>query len=161
MGPVEVQCGLGLVAGGEGTFQDQEFLHDASPHQVFLDDALEDARVAFAIPGALGIDYRDGPTLADAEAVGLGAIDPPQLREAELLEPALQVAPGFQGSFPVAALGLGLVGAQEDVPTDPGDPQGLRLLPLAGLEVVDRYTSRAPWTRPTIFAPGSSRIPER
>jgi hypothetical protein len=110
--------------------EDEMILHRTPPDQMLLDDALEHGRVAPAIPRSLRIDHGDGPPLTDAEAVGLGAIDPTPLREPQLLEPALEVLPGRDGAIALRALGFGLVGAEEDVPADAGDAEGLGLGPL-------------------------------
>jgi hypothetical protein len=43
--------------------------------QMLLDDALQNGRVAGAVPCALGIDNRDRATLANTETVGLCSKD--------------------------------------------------------------------------------------
>ena len=75
-----------------------------------------DRRIAFAVPGAFGIDDRNRAALADAQAVGLGAQDAALLRQPELLQPPLQKVPGRQPAFLVAALRRGLIAAEKDVP---------------------------------------------
>ena len=94
---------------------------DAARNQVVLDDALEHRRIAFAVPGAFGIDHGDRAAFADAQAVGLGAQDAALVREAELLQPALQELPGRQPALLLAALRRGLVAAEKDVPPRDGD----------------------------------------
>ena len=42
---------------------DQVFLDDVPADQVLLNDPLEYRRVAVSVPGALGIDHGDWPTL--------------------------------------------------------------------------------------------------
>jgi len=66
------------------------------------------------IPDALGINQRDGATIADAQAIGARAIDPVQ--QAKLFQAPLQIVPRLQTSLFAAALGFGLVGAEKDVP---------------------------------------------
>src|SRR5688572_636991 len=92
---------------------------------MLLDDPLQYGRVAGTVPGAFGIDDRDRSALADAQAVGLRAADPAGLAQSQLLEPRFQVFPRRQAPLLLAALGLGLVAAEEDVP--PGDGRADRL----------------------------------
>src|ERR1035437_877487 len=56
-------------------FCEGKFLHDFSADQMFLDDAFQNFRRAGVIPDAFGINDSDWPLRADAEAVGLGAIN--------------------------------------------------------------------------------------
>ena len=90
--------------------------HGFPTDEMLLNDALQRGRRAGVIPGALGIHDGDGAARADLEAVGLGAIDQ-CLRpdEAEFLQPALQIFPRLDARLARAALGFGLVGAEEDV----------------------------------------------
>src|SRR6266478_3738792 len=46
---------------------DQRILDDASADEVFLDNPLEDGRVAASVPGALGIDHGNRSAFADPE----------------------------------------------------------------------------------------------
>ena len=92
------------------------FLDDLAVDEVFLDDALEDFRRAGVVPGALGIDDRDGAACANAEAVGLGAVHfGLEANKAEFLEPRFQERPRFETGLLGAALRLGLVGAEKNV----------------------------------------------
>ena len=92
------------------------FLDDLAVDEVFLDDALEDFRRAGVVPGALGIDDRDGAACANAEAVGLGAVHFwLETNEAEFLEPCFQERPRLEAGRLGAALRLGLVGTEKNV----------------------------------------------
>ena len=53
-----------------------ELLHRSTSHEVLLDDPFEHRRVAVVVPGPFRIDDGDGSLLADAQAIGLGAVDP-------------------------------------------------------------------------------------
>ena len=94
--------------------------------EVVLDDALEGGRVAFAIPGALGIDDGDWTAFADAQAVGLRPQDAALLRKPQLLEPPLKKVPGRKAAILVAALRRRLIGAEKNVPARHRDADGLR-----------------------------------
>ena len=98
-----------------------------SADQMFLNDAFKNFRRAAVIPGAFGIDDGDGTARADAEAVGLGAIDE-RVRaaccaeaflrrrdEVQFLQPVLQKSPRGQSLFARAALRFGGIGAEENV----------------------------------------------
>jgi hypothetical protein len=104
---------------------DQRIVDDVAADEVFHDDPLEDRRIALPVPRAFRIDDGDRPALADTKAVGLAAKDAALLGEPELLEPPFQVVPGCETAIPVAALGLGLIAAEEDVA--PGDADADRL----------------------------------
>ena len=88
---------------------------DAAGNQVVLDDALEDRRITFAVPGAFRIDDRNRTALANAQTVGLGAQDAPLVRQAELLQPPFQKVPRGQPAFLLAALRRRLIAAEKDV----------------------------------------------
>src|SRR5262245_61285016 len=71
-----------------------ERFDDASADEMFLDDSLEHLGRAGVIPDAFGINDRDRPARADAEAVGFRAIDQRLgSRELQFLEPLLQKFP--------------------------------------------------------------------
>ena len=92
------------------------FLDDLAVDEVFLDDALEDFRRAGVVPGALGIDDRDGAACANAEAVGLGAVHFwLETNEAEFLEPCFQERPRLETGRLGAALRFGLVGTKKNM----------------------------------------------
>jgi hypothetical protein len=104
---------------------DEELVDETSADQMLLDDTLEDGWIALRIPRALGIDHGDRPPLADAQAVGFRAQDSALLRQAELLQPALQVIPRRQPAILLTAFRLGLIAAEKDVTTRDPDPVGL------------------------------------
>src|SRR5258706_4291823 len=90
--------------------------------QVLLDDALQHLRGAVVIPHSLRVYDRYRPLLANPEAVDLGAVDPlGTLEQAEVRQALLEVVPGGQRRLAGRALGLGLVGAEEDVPAKLAD----------------------------------------
>ncbi len=68
------------------------------------------------VPRALRVDDGNRTALADAKAVGLAAENAALVGEAKLVEPALQKVPRRHAAFHVAALGLRLLGAEEDMP---------------------------------------------
>src|SRR5436190_14193195 len=96
--------------------RDQRVMDGTSTDQVFLDDPLEERRIALSVPRAFWIDDRDRPAFADAEAVRLGAQDPALLGETQFLQPRLQVIPRGETALLLAALGLRLIAAEKDVP---------------------------------------------
>src|SRR5882672_6896690 len=100
---------------GERMLDDETVGHDATADQMFLDDPLEDRRIARGIPRALGIDDGDWAAFADAEAVRFRAEDAALLRETELFQPALEKVPRGEPAILLAALRSGLVAAEEDV----------------------------------------------
>src|ERR1019366_7024708 len=84
--------------------------------QVLLDDAFQHFRRAGVIPDAFGINDCDWPAHADAQAVGLGAINQ-RLRAGEIQfpEPPFQKFPGGQSVLLRATFRLGLVGTKKNV----------------------------------------------
>jgi len=102
----------------------QQVRDDAAADEMLLDDPLEGRRVALAIPRAFGIDHRHWAGFADAQAVGLAAQDAALFGQAQLLQAFLQKVPGRHATLEVAALGFGLLGAQEDVPARDRDADG-------------------------------------
>src|SRR5438034_7440873 len=90
---------------------------DAAGDEVFLNDALEDRRIAFAIPGALGIHDGDRTAFADAETVRLRAQNSTLLGQAELLETPLQKIPRREPAILLAAFRRGLIAAKKNVAT--------------------------------------------
>jgi len=87
----------------------------AAVDEVLLDDPLQRLGRAVTVPGALGVDDRDRPVGADAQAVGLGAQHAAGLGQPELAQPSFQELPGFERAVPVAAGGNRLVAAEQDV----------------------------------------------
>ena len=67
------------------------------------------------VPDVVGPDDGDGPGLTHPQAIRLGSLDAPPLGQAELAEPGLEKGPGLEPALLGAALGLGLIAAQEDV----------------------------------------------
>jgi hypothetical protein len=96
---------------------------------VLLDDALEDRRIAVRIPGAFRVDHRDRPGLTDAQAVRPRPQDAAFVRQPEFGEPLLEVIPRDDRSLAVAALGLGLIAAQQDVAPRHGNADALGIQP--------------------------------
>src|SRR5262245_37834660 len=102
-----------------------ERVGDSPPaDEVFLDDPLEQRRIASRVPGAFGVDDRDRTALADAEAVGLCAQDASLLREAELLQAAFEKLPRREAALFLAALRVRLVAAEQHVPSRDADTDG-------------------------------------
>src|SRR5262245_31655318 len=97
---------------------------------MLLDDPLERGRITLAIPGAFRIDDGNRTAFADAQAVGLGAQDPALVGEPEFLQPPLEVIPRDGAALHVAALRLGLLGAEKDVTAGDRDSDGGRDLLL-------------------------------
>src|SRR5215217_1877377 len=83
---------------------------------MFLDNALEDRRVALAVPGTFRVDDGNRPALADPQAVGLGAQDAALVDEPERLQPRLEVVPGREAALLLATLRRRLIAAEKDVP---------------------------------------------
>ena len=77
---------------------------------------------ASTIPPTSCADHRDRSGNADLQTVGLGAEHAAGLGQTELAQPRLQEVPRFQAARGIAALGLGLIGTQEDVPADVRHP---------------------------------------
>lgn len=100
------------------------FLDWGAADDVFLEDALDHFGSDRVIPDAVGIDDCDGAVLADAEAVGFGSEDAfGALHEAEFREALFEVVPTGDAGVFVAAFGLGLVCAEEDMAADGSDAE--------------------------------------
>jgi hypothetical protein len=97
-------------------FLDLKILDDSSSDEVVLNNALEIFRSGGVIPNGLGVDDDDGTPEADAEAVGLAAMDH-RFRgaESEFLEAAFEELPGGHAIGRVTAFRFGRGGAEEDV----------------------------------------------
>ena len=106
------------------TRKDTRPLDHAASDQVSLDDPLENRRVARAVPRPFRVDDGDRPAFADPQAVGLGAQHPALLGQPQLAQPALQIGPGGEAALAIAALRMGLVGAEQHVPLRRGHPDG-------------------------------------
>ncbi len=94
---------------------DQELFDDLAVDQMLLDNPLEDWWVTLTVPGAFGIDHRDGAPQTNAKAIRLGPKDATGLGEFQLIQAFLQVVPRRQRSCFVTAFWLRLIAAQEDV----------------------------------------------
>ena len=95
--------------------RDEVVLDNPSADQMFLDDPLEHRRIAPSIPRALGVHDRNRAAFADAEAVRFGAQNAALLRQAELLQPALQKIPCLEAARFLAALRIRLIAAEQNV----------------------------------------------
>jgi hypothetical protein len=100
----------------ERVLRNQRVFDDAPADQMFLDDPLEDRRIALAVPSALRIDDGDRPAFADAKAVRLGAQDSALLGQPELFETRFQKVPRGKAAILVAAFRLRLIAAEKDMP---------------------------------------------
>src|SRR5262245_40600874 len=96
--------------------RDGRLLYHATADEAFLNDPLEHRRVAPGVPGSFRVDHRNRTALANAQAVHFRAKDASLLGKTKLLQSRLQVVPGRQSALLVAALWLGLIAAQKDVP---------------------------------------------
>jgi len=86
--------------------------------EMLLDDLLKHGGRAGVIPDAVGIDNRDGPILADAQAIGFGAIYSTLAGQLQFFEPGFQVFPCLMPRGLFTAFGVGLVTAQENMPAN-------------------------------------------
>src|SRR5713101_3205014 len=93
---------------------------------MFLDDSLENRRIAVRVPGALGIDDGNRSALANPKAVCFCPQDAALLRQPTLLQPALEQLPRRQTAIFFAALRVGLIAAEKDVPPRHADPDAVR-----------------------------------
>lgn len=100
---------------------DQKIEDGASSDQVFLEDPFKDLGCAGVIPDPLGVDDGDGAVLADLKAIGLGAVNAPHPDQIQFLEPFFEIVPRLEADFFGTAIGLGLIGAEKDVPADRRD----------------------------------------
>ena len=95
---------------------DAEVSDGLAAEEVVLNDALEAFRSAGVIPDGIGIDDSDGAAGANAEAVGLCAMDESlRAAELELGEAFFKKLPGGHAFIEGAALGLGGGGTEQDV----------------------------------------------
>src|SRR5215831_15811148 len=83
---------------------------------MLLDDLFEHWRIAASVPRSLGIDDGNRSAFADAQAVGLRAKDAALLRQAKLLQPALQEIPGREPALLFTTFGIRLIAAEKDMP---------------------------------------------
>src|SRR6185295_7113040 len=95
--------------------RNQILVHHAAANQMLLNDPLEHRRIALAVPRPFGIDDRNRSAFADPQAIRFGSKDAALLGQLQVLESLLQEAPCRKTAFLVAALGLFLIAAEEDV----------------------------------------------
>ena len=109
-----------------GVVDEGELGDYAAIDEVFLDDLFEDFRSAGVVPDGFGVNDGDGAEGADAETVGLGTIDQGVgAGELEFFEALFEEFPGLDGFFPGCALGIGGIGAKEDVAPAGLDAEGV------------------------------------
>src|SRR5712692_5993466 len=96
---------------------ESEFWNDLAFDQVLLDDLLEDRRRAGMIPNRFGINDGDRAVRADAQAVHLAPVNEwLRPRQLQFLEPLFQVLPRLDGLLARRTMGIGLIGAQKNMP---------------------------------------------
>src|SRR5690606_4690326 len=109
----------GIISSSFERLLNNEIVFDhAPPDKVLLDDSLQHLGGTRVIPCSLGIYHGDRPLLADPQAVGFGAVDPPAPREAQLVGPPLKEFPAPHPGPGPAALGFALIGPEENGPPD-------------------------------------------
>src|SRR5688572_19548220 len=104
-----------MISPWEPVLLDETFADGAASDEVFLDDLFEDWRVALAVPRSFRIDHRNRPAFADSQAIRFRTQDTALLREAELLQPALQELPRRHSPLLLAAFGRRLLAAEKNV----------------------------------------------
>lgn len=112
--------------------QDQVIPDNPAANQMLLNDSFEDRWIALRVPGTFGINDRNGSAFTDPKAVGFAAINPSLLGKTEPLQALLEVFPRHEGTVFRTALRLGLITAQENVPTRGGYAESLGNAPLFG-----------------------------
>ena len=105
---------------------DQQLRDRTAADQVLLNDALEDRGIAFAVPGAVGIDDGNRPAFADPKTVHFRSQDAALLRQPQLSQPRLEKFPRHQPAMQIAALRLGLIAAEKDMSPRDRDADALR-----------------------------------
>src|SRR6185295_3540592 len=111
---------------GQRCLRDETIRDDSAADEMFLDDPLENRRIAVPVPGAFGIHDGNRSALTDAQAVCLGSENAALLGEAKLLQPALQEIPRGEPTVLLTTLRVRLIAAQKDVPPRDADPDALR-----------------------------------
>src|SRR5581483_5044963 len=87
-----------------------EVLDDLATDQVLLNDSLDILRGDILVPRPFRIDDTNGPGSADPQALALGAVAwPVRPGEVQLLEPLLEILPGF-----LSGLGIDAIGPEAD-----------------------------------------------
>ena len=84
---------------------------------MFLDDALQDRRIALAVPRAFWIDNGYRTALTNAEAVGFAPQDAALLRQPELLQTPLEKLPCGKAAVSFTTFRRRLIAAEKDVST--------------------------------------------
>jgi len=83
---------------------------------VLLNDPFEHRRVAAVIPHSFGPDDRDRARLAHPQTIDLGPCDAAAFGQSQNFQARFQIVPCNETALAIAAFGLGLVAAQENVP---------------------------------------------
>ncbi len=111
--------------------------------EVFLDDAFEVFGIAGMIPNGIGVDYGDGAADADAEAVGLCAMDEGLgAAEFEFVESFFEEFPGDGSGDVITAFCFVGGGTEEDVLLVAVEVEGLGgVLELVG-HFIELYEER-------------------
>ncbi len=102
---------------------DTILFHGRASDEVLRDDSFEHFGSAGVIPDAFRVNDGNGATEADAEAVGFRPENGGGV-EVERGEAGFEEIPGDEAGVAVAALGLGLIGAEEDVAGSIGEAGG-------------------------------------
>src|SRR5262245_43741105 len=105
----------------EGMRSDQGVSHDAAADEMLLDDLFEHGRIAASVPRTFWIHDCNRTAFADAQAIGFGAQNATLLREAKLLQAALQEFPGREPALLLTTLGIRLIAAEKDVAAGGGN----------------------------------------
>jgi len=109
---------------------DQVFIEDTARDEMFLNDSLEDWRVALPVPRPFRIHDRNRTAFADAETIRFRAQHAALLGQFQLLEPPFEEVPCGKAAILVAAFRIALIAAEKDVAprdrdTDAGDDLSL------------------------------------
>ena len=84
---------------------------------MLLDDFFQHIRCAGVIPNAFGVNDRDRPIGAHAQAIDLAAIDQRLgAGELQVFEALLEELPGHCGLFGGRAMRLSLIGTKKNMP---------------------------------------------
>jgi len=93
-----------------------------STDEMLLNNLLQSWRVAFGVPGPLGIDDRNGTALANTQAIGLRTQNATLFTQSKLFESPFEIVPSHHRALAFTALWLGLITTQEDMPPRCTDP---------------------------------------
>lgn len=89
--------------------------NDFAADQMARDDFLQHGRCAAFIPDAFGINERDGPLRANLQTIDLSAQYAAAAHQPQFAQARFEIVPRHKAGGFVAAFGLGLVGAQENM----------------------------------------------